>query len=52
MKRPNPDPSSENTQETAPCFACGQQTPLPDDVHSPVCYRPLCEDCAGDSGPD
>ncbi len=34
MKRPNPDPSSENTQETAPCFACGQQTPLPDDVNS------------------
>ncbi|ADJ14000.1 hypothetical protein C497_16272 [Halalkalicoccus jeotgali B3] len=48
MDPPDSEASPE-THETAPCLACGRETPVPDEVHSPVCYRPLCPACR-DSG--
>lgn len=39
------DRSGDDRAETAPCLSCGAETPLPEEVHSPVCFRPLCEDC-------
>ncbi len=41
----SPTEPPESDPETAPCFACGRETELHHDVGSPVCYRPLCEDC-------
>lgn len=38
---------SDDVGETAPCVSCGAETLLPEEVHSPVCFRPLCEDCDG-----
>ena len=45
---PTPHSSSIKDHETAPCLACGQETEIPEEVHSPVCYRPLCNDCDDD----
>ncbi|MFC4986664.1 MULTISPECIES: hypothetical protein [Saliphagus] len=41
------DRSGDDAPETAPCLSCGAETPLPKEVHSPVCFRPLCADCDG-----
>ncbi|MGM0605746.1 MAG: hypothetical protein ACQETB_08755 [Halobacteriota archaeon] len=32
--------------ETAPCLACGRDTPVVHATSSPACYRPLCAECA------
>lgn len=38
--------ANEGSVERVPCIACGDPTPPPEEVNSPVCYRPLCEDCS------
>ena len=37
----------EGETETATCVGCGDEVPIgeEDETASPVCYRPLCEDC-------
>ena len=33
------------TRETATCVGCGEETPIEEEVASPVCYLPLCREC-------
>jgi hypothetical protein len=37
------------THETAPCVGCGEETQIGEAVTSPVCYRPLCPVCRGET---